>query len=153
MDCTPVPITYGGSGSGAHPWHLDNETDSILFLTNMGDRQARIGFHAQANGVHYFLTRLNLNPHEKRAIFCPKNGEHYTGPNDLPPFSVTNPTVSSSIRDLHLPQAHKLAIIRAFTFEPSVETCGEDILNRQIRRGDRHFSEEHPGSSSGRATF
>ena len=27
----------GWAGSGAHPWHLDGETESILFLTNMGD--------------------------------------------------------------------------------------------------------------------
>ncbi len=58
----------GTAGGGAHPWHLDNETESILFLTNMGDQSARIGFHAQANGVHYFLTNLKLNPHETRAI-------------------------------------------------------------------------------------
>lgn len=37
----------GWAGSGAHPWHLDNETDSILFLTNMGDKPARIGFRIE----------------------------------------------------------------------------------------------------------
>ncbi len=28
------------AGSGANPWHLDNETESILFLTDMGDKEA-----------------------------------------------------------------------------------------------------------------
>lgn len=30
--------------SGAHPWHLDDETESVLILTNMGDRECRMGF-------------------------------------------------------------------------------------------------------------
>jgi hypothetical protein len=42
--------------------------ETALFLTDMGDREARIGFQIQANGVHYFLTDLKLNPHETRAI-------------------------------------------------------------------------------------
>jgi len=56
------------TGSGANPWHLDNQTESVLFLTNMGDQPARIGFQVQADGVHYYLTRLALSPHETRAI-------------------------------------------------------------------------------------
>jgi len=55
-------------GSGAHPWHLDEETESILFLTNMSEKSARIGFDMVAGGVHYYLTRLKLKPHETRAI-------------------------------------------------------------------------------------
>jgi len=47
---------------------LDEETESILFLTDMGDKPARIGFQAQAGGVHYYLTDLKLDPHETRAI-------------------------------------------------------------------------------------
>ncbi len=58
----------GWAGSGAHPWHLDNETESVLFLTNMGETEAPIGFHILANGTHYYLTDLKLNPHETRAI-------------------------------------------------------------------------------------
>ncbi len=58
----------GWAGSGANPWHLDDETESILFLSNMGDKDARIGFHVQANGVHYYLTKLKLSPHETRAV-------------------------------------------------------------------------------------
>ncbi len=56
------------TSSGAYPWHLDDETESTLFLTNMGDKPSRIGFQVQANGVHYYLTKLRLNPHETRAI-------------------------------------------------------------------------------------
>ncbi len=58
----------GWAGSGANPWHLDEETESILFLTDMGDKPARIGFQVQAHGVHYYLTDLKLSPHETRAI-------------------------------------------------------------------------------------
>ncbi len=43
----------GWAGSGANPWHLDTETESVLFLTNMCDKEARIGFVAQASGVPY----------------------------------------------------------------------------------------------------
>ena len=58
----------GWAGSGAHPWHLDDETESVLFLTNMGEKDARIGFQVQAGGIHYYLTGLRLSPHETRAI-------------------------------------------------------------------------------------
>ncbi|MGH9353749.1 MAG: hypothetical protein ACRD2G_16575, partial [Terriglobia bacterium] len=58
----------GWVGSGANPWHLDKDTDSVLFLTNMSDKPCPIGFEMTANGVHYYLTNLNLNPHETRAI-------------------------------------------------------------------------------------
>jgi hypothetical protein len=54
--------------SGAHPWHLDDETDSILFLTNMTDQVGGVGFAMQASGVDYYLTRLRLAGHETRAI-------------------------------------------------------------------------------------
>jgi hypothetical protein len=58
----------GWAGSGGHPWHLDEETESILFLSNSSDKPARIGFSVGANGVHYCLTQVKLNPHETRAI-------------------------------------------------------------------------------------
>ncbi|MBZ5545525.1 MAG: hypothetical protein LAO07_17905, partial [Acidobacteriia bacterium] len=54
--------------SGAHPWHLDEETESVLILTNMGDKECAIGFQVQAGGVHYHLIDLKLAPHEVRAI-------------------------------------------------------------------------------------
>ena len=58
----------GWAGSGANPWHLDNETESILFLTDGSDKPARIGFSVAANGVRYDLTSLRLSAHETRAI-------------------------------------------------------------------------------------
>ena len=58
----------GTAGSGAYPWHLDDQTESTLFLTNMGDKPSRIGFQVHANGVRYDLTKLKLGPHETRAI-------------------------------------------------------------------------------------
>jgi hypothetical protein len=59
----------GWAGSGANPWHLDNDTESILFLTNESNQPARIGFQITASGsAPYYLTKLRLNPHETRAI-------------------------------------------------------------------------------------
>jgi hypothetical protein len=58
----------GWAGAGGHPWHLDEETESVMFLTNMGDRPARIGFDVVAGGAHYYLTKLKLQPHETQAI-------------------------------------------------------------------------------------
>jgi hypothetical protein len=58
----------GWAGSGANPWHLDQNTESILFLTNESNQPARIGFQVTANGIHYYLTQLKLQPHETRAI-------------------------------------------------------------------------------------
>jgi len=48
---------------------LDSDTESILFLTNESSKPARIGFQITANGSGpYFLTKLQLNPHETRVI-------------------------------------------------------------------------------------
>ena len=58
----------GWAGSGAHPWHLDSKTESILFLTNESDQNCRIGFRVDSLGKTYFLTKLTLTPHETRAI-------------------------------------------------------------------------------------
>jgi hypothetical protein len=58
----------GWAGSGAHPWHLDDQTESVLFLTNMGDKDAEIGFRVQAEGVPYYLIDLSLKPHETKTI-------------------------------------------------------------------------------------
>ncbi len=38
----------GWAGSGANPWHLDQDTEAILFLTNESDQPARIGFNEVA---------------------------------------------------------------------------------------------------------
>jgi len=58
----------GWAGSGANPWHLDNETESYLFLTDMGEQPVGIGFKVWANGQSYYLGKLKLIPHETRMI-------------------------------------------------------------------------------------
>jgi len=58
----------GWAGSGANPWHLDDESESFLFLTDEGDKPARIAFTVTSGGVHYYLTRLRLDAHETRLI-------------------------------------------------------------------------------------
>ncbi|HEV2349768.1 MAG TPA: Ig-like domain-containing protein [Terriglobia bacterium] len=58
----------GWAGSGANPWHLDKDTESILFLTDEGDQPVRIAFSVTTAGLHYYLTDLKLAPHETRAI-------------------------------------------------------------------------------------
>jgi hypothetical protein len=59
----------GWAGSGANPWHLDQDTESILFLTNSSNQPAHIGFQVTASGsAPYFLNKLLLNAHETRAI-------------------------------------------------------------------------------------
>jgi hypothetical protein len=68
MDSRVANEGDGWAGSGANPWHLDNETESVMFLTNMGDRECPVGFRVQANGIVYFVTDLKLKPHETRAI-------------------------------------------------------------------------------------
>lgn len=58
----------GWAGSGSNPWRLDSGTSSILFLTDESGSPARIGLDVTAGGVHYYLIRLTLAPHETRAI-------------------------------------------------------------------------------------
>ncbi len=59
---------WGWAGSGANPWRLDDQTESILFLTNESDKPVRIGFAVTAAEVRYYFIRLKLAPHETRAI-------------------------------------------------------------------------------------
>jgi len=56
------------AGSGAHAWHLDAQTESILYLSNLGNQECPIGMRVQANGVAYFVTDVRLKAHETRAI-------------------------------------------------------------------------------------
>jgi hypothetical protein len=58
----------GWRGSGANPWHLDSETESIVFLTDESDKPTRVGFSITSGGVHYYLSTLRLAAHETRAI-------------------------------------------------------------------------------------
>jgi len=56
------------AGSGSYLWQLGEGRESVLFLTNIGDREVAIGFRVQAEGVAFFLTNFRLEPHETRAI-------------------------------------------------------------------------------------
>jgi hypothetical protein len=58
----------GWAGSGGNPWHLDEETDSVLFLTNMSDQSCRMGVRVDVQGKPFFITDVNLKPHETRAM-------------------------------------------------------------------------------------
>jgi len=68
MDAKVANEGNGWAGSGGNPWHLDDDTESILFLTNESDEPTRMGFSVTANDVQYYLTKLRLNPHETRVI-------------------------------------------------------------------------------------
>ena len=68
MDAKVANEGDGWAGSGANPWHLDSETESLLFLTNLSDQTARIGFRVTAGGTNYYLTKLRLAAHETRVI-------------------------------------------------------------------------------------
>jgi len=58
MDSKVENEANGWAGSGANPWHLDGQTESFLFLTDMGEQPARIGFQVWANGKVYYLGKL-----------------------------------------------------------------------------------------------
>jgi len=58
----------GWAGSGSSAWHLDKDTESVLFLTNESEKQCPIAARMYANGVAYQVPDLSLKPHETRAI-------------------------------------------------------------------------------------
>lgn len=58
----------GYAGSLASYWGFDDDTDFIVFLTNMGDRPCRVGFRIETSGVVYYLTKLELLPRETQVI-------------------------------------------------------------------------------------
>ncbi len=58
----------GWQGSGANPWHLDDQTESVLFLTNLSDKPTHLAVEVQAGGAPYYLPPVQLQPHETRAI-------------------------------------------------------------------------------------
>lgn len=54
--------------SGANPWHLDTDTESVLFLTSTSDKEGGVALQICASGVKYHITDMRLKPHETRAI-------------------------------------------------------------------------------------
>ncbi|MGD1101518.1 MAG: hypothetical protein ABSA59_05575 [Terriglobia bacterium] len=102
----------GWAGSGANPWHLDDDTESILFLTNESDKAARFGFCVTANDIHYYLTMLRLNPHETRVIDLRKlrDAQVPDYKNNLIPANATDGSVTW-IRSDNVPVMGRLMII------------------------------------------
>jgi len=58
----------GYVGSLSSYWSFDERADFIVFLTNMSEKECRVGFRIEAGGVTYFLTHLKLIPHETKSI-------------------------------------------------------------------------------------
>jgi hypothetical protein len=58
----------GYAASLASYWSFDDETDFLVFFTNMGDKDCRVGFKIEAGGVEYYLTALKLSPRESKYI-------------------------------------------------------------------------------------
>jgi hypothetical protein len=56
------------TNSGINPWHLDNETDSMLFLTNTGGDLAKVLVRVNASSVEYVLNDVELKPYETVAV-------------------------------------------------------------------------------------
>jgi hypothetical protein len=102
----------GWAGSGANPWHLDADTESILFLTNESNQVAGIAAKVAANGVTYYLTRLKLNPHETRAIDIRKLRDAQqpdSMKNTIPPDAADGSFIW--VRADNVPVAGRLAVI------------------------------------------
>jgi len=67
----PIGLANEGNGyvgSLSSYWSFDERTDFVVFLTNMGEKNCRVGFRIEAGGETYFLTNLKLIPHETRQI-------------------------------------------------------------------------------------
>lgn len=103
----------GWAGSGSHPWRLDAETDSVLFLTNMGEQEVPVLFRMHAGGVTFFLTDLRLGPRETRAIDLRKLRDEqkpdFMG--NVIPANATDGSVSWIRADL-VPVMGRLVVLR-----------------------------------------
>jgi hypothetical protein len=128
----------GWVGSGAHPWRLDEETESILFLTNMSEKSARIGFDMVAGGVHYYLTRLKLKPHETRAIDLRKVRDEQKP--DLKGHKVPAGATDGSVvwtRLDHLPVMGRLVVLQrhksmASSYDCYICDCAPDFFDLDL---------------------
>ena len=111
--------------SGAHPWHLDEETESVLILTNMGDKECAMGFQVQAGGVHYHLIDLRLAPHEIRAIDIRKLRDaqkaDFQG-NKIPAEATDGSVIWARMEDV--PVTGRLVVLQRHREMASNYTCG-----------------------------
>ncbi len=113
------------SNSGAHPWHLDDQTESILFLTNTSAQMVRFGFRVDALGKSYFLTKLRLNPHETRTIDLRKlrDAQQKDFKGNLIPATASDGSVTW-IRLQNVPVLGRLVVLRRHQGIASSYQCG-----------------------------
>lgn len=50
----------------ASEWDFDEDTDFLVFFTNLGDQDCRVEFRLEAEGVEYVVPNVKLSPHETR---------------------------------------------------------------------------------------
>jgi hypothetical protein len=56
----------GYAGSLASYWDFEDDTDFVVFLTNMGEKDCRVAFQIEAAGKEYMVPNVKLMPHETR---------------------------------------------------------------------------------------
>jgi len=85
----------------------------VLFLTDMGDKPARVGFKVWANGTVYYLGKLKLVPHETRMIDLKKLRDAQQS--DLEKHTIPRDATDGSVLWIRLdnvPVMGRLAVIR-----------------------------------------
>ncbi len=113
------------TASGANPWHLDSNTESIEFLTNDSNQICRIGFRVDTLGQSYFLTKVRLNPHETRAFNLRqlRDAQIPDFKGNLIPANATDGTVTWIHLD-QLPVMGRLVVMRRNQGIASSYQCG-----------------------------
>ncbi|MBZ5670412.1 MAG: hypothetical protein LAO04_11860 [Acidobacteriia bacterium] len=56
----------GYAGSLASYWGFDDDTDFVVFLTDMGEKDCRVAFQIESAGKEYIVPNVKLMPHETR---------------------------------------------------------------------------------------
>ena len=126
----------GWAGSGANPWHLGSNTESIVFLTNASDQPAHIGFSVTASGSPtYYLTKLLLNPHETRAIDIRKlrDAQKPDFRKNLIPAGSTDGSINW-VRGDNLPVVGRVMQINRKAGLASNYDCGQCAVRTTTRR-------------------
>jgi len=65
----PMGVRAEGDGyaaSLASEWDFDDQTDFVVFFTDMGEKDCRVGLRLDAGGVSYDVPVIRLTPHETR---------------------------------------------------------------------------------------
>ena len=141
----------GWAGSGANPWHLDQDTESILFLTNASDQPAHIGFSVTASGSPtYYLTKLLLNPHETRAIDIRKlrDAQKPDFRKNLIPAGATDGSINW-VRGDNLPVVGRVMQINRKAGLASNYDCGQCACPYNYTPASQLFGSSEPGHPRG----